>query len=67
MYHSGGFIVTVYGLVGSGQYCGVPGGLWGAGGGVGGGWGGSPGDGVVYVMAGSRGWTYMDRNWHIRW
>ena len=33
----------------------------------GGGWGGSPGDGVVYVMAGSRGWTYMDRNWHIRW
>jgi len=28
---------------------------------------GGRGDGVVYVMAGSRGWTYMDRNWHIRW
>jgi hypothetical protein len=26
MYHSGGFIVTVYGLVWSGQYCGGPGG-----------------------------------------
>jgi len=39
---------------------GAPGGLWWEG-------GGRPGDGVVYVMAGSRGWTYMDRNWHIRW
>jgi hypothetical protein len=63
MYHSGGFIVTVYGLVGSGQYCGVPMGLWLAGGGG----GGAPGMALFIVMAGSRGWTYMDRNWHIRW
>jgi len=42
-------------IVGSPEGCGGRGG------------GGSPGDGVVYVMAGSRGWTYMDRNWHIRW